>query len=289
MADDGCSDCCCLQCVRSKEIGIVEHLGKYDKLIEAGPHCIMFPFTQVTTRMSLRVRMLEVQCETKTKDNVFCQVKVAVMYRVKNPVDAYYKLSDEKGQLRSYVNNVIRSSLPKLELDQAFVSKDDIAEDTEKALQAQMNDFGFEIIKTLVVDIEPDRVVKASMNDINAAQRMRKAAAEKAEAEKILFVKAAEADADSKYLSGQGVARQRTAIVNGLRSTVADYTSEVAGTSATDVLDLLLVTQYFDMMKEVSSKTEGTTLFLNHEPTAVAELRAGLRANFMNSGGKKSK
>ena len=280
-------DCYCFQCVRSKEVGVIETLGKYDKLADAGCHFMFFPITQVVSRMSLRVRMLEVECGTKTKDNVFCQVKVAVMYRVKNPVDAFYKLSDEKGQLRSYVNNVIRSSLPKLELDQAFVSKDDIASDTEKALQEQMNDFGFEIIKTLVVDIEPDPVVKASMNDINAAQRMRKAAAEKAEAEKILFVKAAEADADSKYLSGQGVARQRTAIVNGLRSTVSEYTSEVAGTSATDVLDLLLVTQYFDMMKEVSNKTEGTTLFLNHEPTAVANLRTGLRENFMNTSTKK--
>jgi regulator of protease activity HflC (stomatin/prohibitin superfamily) len=232
--------------------------------------------------------MLEVRCDTKTLDNVFCVVRVAVMYRVVDPRKANYLLTDEVGQIRSYVANVIRSSLPKLDIDDAFVSKDDIAKDCLSTLAKQMLDYGFEIVNVLVTDLEPDSNVKASMNMIEASKRMRVAAAEKGEAEKILQVKAAEAEADAKYLSGLGVSRQRSAIVMGLRDTVTEYTGEVTGTSANDVLDLLLVTQYFDMMKDVAHKNRQTSIFLSHEPSAVATLRADLRENFMTGEKKKT-
>ena len=274
--------------MHSKEVGIVESWGAFDHLAKPGFHCIICPQYSLPAVISMRTRMLEVRCDTKTLDNVFCVVRVAVMYRVVDPRKANYLLTDEVGQIRSYVANVIRSSLPKLDIDDAFVSKDDIAKDCLSTLAKQMLDYGFEIVNVLVTDLEPDSNVKASMNMIEASKRMRVAAAEKGEAEKILQVKAAEAEADAKYLSGLGVSRQRSAIVMGLRDTVTEYTGEVTGTSANDVLDLLLVTQYFDMMKDVAHKNRQTSIFLSHEPSAVATLRADLRENFMTGEKKKT-
>jgi regulator of protease activity HflC (stomatin/prohibitin superfamily) len=274
--------CCCLVCIKSSEAGIIERCGEYKTVTPPGPHFVLFPCDCLSNVLSMRVRMLEVICDTKTLDNVFTTVKVAVMFKVtKDSVyQANYTLTDVESQIRSYINDVLRSSLPKLELDAAFVSKDALARDCQMQLSKLMDKYGYEIVNVLVIDLEPDKVVKASMNEINAASRIRTAAAEKAEAEKILQVKAAEADADSKYLSGQGVARQRTAIVDGLRSTVTDF-NEVNGTTPSDVLDLLLMTQYFDMMKEVGVHSKGNSLFLDHAPTSVSHIRKDLRENFM--------
>merc|ERR1719409_135987 len=147
-----------------------------------------------------------------------------------------------------------------------------------------MNDYGYSISKALVTDLSPDYKVKQAMNEINAQKRLRAAANEKAEAEKIIHVKAAEADAESKYLSGVGVARQRQAIVNGLRDSIIDFSGEIAGTTPKDVMDLLLLTQYFDMLKDVgSSGSGGKTLFLPHAPSAVGDLQDSLKSGLMGS------
>lgn len=236
--------------------------------------------------MSLKIQHLEIPCDTKTKDNVFVSVLVAVQYRVVEDKvsSAFYKLTDPHAQIKSYVNDVIRSSLPTMELDAAFASKEVVAHAVRDRLASLMAEYGYEIIAALVVDLEPDKSVKAAMNEINAQQRMREANAEKAEAEKILQVKSAEADAESKYLNGMGIARQRRAIVDGLRDTVTDFSSNVQGTGPQDVMDLLLMTQYFEMMRDLGKGGQSSTLFLPHGPHAVRSLREELKDSFVSSG-----
>jgi len=178
---------------------------------------------------------------------------------------------------------VIRSSIPRLELDDAFASKEDVAHAVKSQISTLMAEYGYNIIDVLVTDLEPDKQVKSAMNQINAQQRLREAAAYKAEADKILQVKSAEADAESKYLNGLGVARQRKAVIDGLKESVTEFTQNVPGTKSQDVMDLLLVTQYFDTIKDLG-KSPGTapnTLFLPHGPQAVSNLRKELDKEFM--------
>ena len=162
--------CCgCIVCVREMDAGIVESCGKFDSVLPPGLHCICFPYQQVSARISLKIKHTEVSCETKSKDNVFVTVVVAVQYKVvdsKVP-SAHYKLTDPSAQIRSYVFDVIRSSLPRMDLDDAFASKNDLAEAVKTQLQHLMAEYGYEIIAALVVDLEPDRHVKAAMNEIN--------------------------------------------------------------------------------------------------------------------------
>ena len=212
------------------EAGVVENCGRFSKVVPPGLSCILFPFEVVTAKLSLKIHQMEISCDTKTKDNVFVQVIVAVQYKVmedKVP-SAHYKFTDPTAQIRSYVFDVIRSSLPRMNIDDAFASKNEVADAVKNQLSTLMTEYGYEIKAALVVDLNPDQTVKNAMNEINASQRLREAAAEKAEAEKILQVKAAEAEADSKYLSGLGVARQRKAIVDGLKETVNEFSSKVS-------------------------------------------------------------
>lgn len=194
---------------------------------------------------------------------------------------AYYKLTDPKSQIRSYVFDVVRSSIPRMDIDQAFASKDDVANSVKSQLSQLMAEYGYEITAALVIDLDPNQHVKDAMNQINASQRLREAAAEKAEAEKILQVKAAEAESESKYLSGLGVAKQRKAIVNGLRDTVTGFSQDVHGAGAKDVMDLLLITQYFDMIRDMGGKrASGNTIFLPHGPQSVEKLREDMSHMF---------
>ncbi|KAJ6371399.1 hypothetical protein OIU77_001830 [Salix suchowensis] len=173
--------------------------------------------------------------------------------------------------------DVIRASVPKLHLDATFEQKNDIAKAVEDELEKAMSAYGFEIVQTLIVDIEPDINVKRAMNEINAAARMRVAANEKAEAEKILQIKRAEGEAESKYLSGLGIARQRQAIVDGLRDSVLAFSENVPGTSAKDVMDMVLVTQYFDTMKEIGASSKSSSVFIPHGPGAVRDIASQIR------------
>lgn len=259
------------------EAGIIENCGKFSRVIPAGCYCLMWPWESYVNKLSLKVNFLDVICDTKTKDNVFVRVVVTVQYRVmpEKVPSAFYKLTDHESQIRSYVFDCVRSSIPRLELDEAFASKDDVANNIKNQLASLMDEYGYEILAALVVDLDPDNRVKFAMNDINASQRLREAAAEKAEAEKILQVKAAEAEAESKYLSGVGVAKQRKAIVGGLRDTVNTFSDEVDGAGPKDVMDLLLLTQYFDMIRDLGRVRENT-LFLPHGPKTVEELRGDL-------------
>lgn len=286
----GMSECCCFVCIQESEAGVVENCGRYNRVETAG--CVfLMPFVELlAARVSLKIRYLEVGCETKTRDNVFVKVLVAIQYKVMDEKvsSAFYKLTDVRSQITAYVYDVVRSSIPKMDLDDAFASKSTVADSVRDQLSALMGEYGFSIVAALVIDLDPNQYVKAAMNDINAQSRLRVANSEKADAEKILLVKAAEADAEAKYLSGVGVSKQRKALVDGLRETVNTFSHEVEGCSAKDVMDLLLVTQYFDMIKEVGIRnTGGSTLFLPHGPSAVTSLREDLKLSF--TGGNKSK
>jgi len=173
----------------------------------------------------------------------------------------------------SYVFDSVRSTCPKLELDQAFESKGEVAQGVKDHLSVEMQAFGYEIVQTLVTDLIPDAKVKASMNEINANRRLKEAAQHKAEAEKVMLVKAAEADAESKYLSGTGVAKQRKAIMAGLQESVKDFQSSVSGTAATDVMTLLMMTQYFDMLNSVGTQSKTTCVFTPSQENGNTSVR----------------
>ena len=289
--------------------GIIENMGKYSHNAPAGFSfikwlvstwflfsfkyhrfyhqriCVSRPLESIVKVLSLKITETVVSCDTKTKDNVFVKVIVSVLYKVvtEKLASAYYRLTDPRSQIQSYVFDVIRSSVPRLELDDAFASKADVADAVRTQLATLMSDFGYEIRDVLITDLEPDRMVKRAMNQINAEQRKREAASYNADAAKILQVKSAEADAESKYLSGLGVARQRKAVVDGLKESVTEFTSNVGGSTSSDVMDLLLVTQYFDTLRDVGKGTSANlnTMFLPHGPQAVSDLRKSLHTSFM--------
>jgi len=270
---------CCIQ-VDQSYVAVKESFGKFDEVLDPGCHLLPWIFgKQIAGYLSLRVQQLDVRCETKTKDNVFVTVVASVQYRAlaDKAADAFYKLSNTREQIQSYVFDVIRASVPKLLLDDVFEQKNDIAKAVEDELEKAMSTYGYEIVQTLIVDIEPDEHVKRAMNEINAAARMRLAANEKAEAEKILQIKRAEGEAESKYLSGLGIARQRQAIVDGLRDSVLAFSENVPGTSAKDVMDMVLITQYFDTMKEIGASSKSSSVFIPHGPGAVKDIASQIR------------
>lgn len=271
--------CCCIVCVSEAEVGILETCSKFERTVVPGLSFAIPCIQNLTTAVSLRVQQMEVATSTKTLDNVTVTVKVAVQYKVVSSKveDAFYRLTYPEAQIRSYVDDVVRSALPKMKLDEAYEAKAQVASDVKKNLASQLAEFGYEIIAALVTDLEPDSKVKASMNEINAAQRLREAAQEKAEADKILAVKAAEAEAEAKYLSGTGVARQRQAIVDGLRESINDFASAIPGTTAADVMNMMMTVQYLDMLKDVGNNNANQTVFLpSDNGSKSAEIRQGI-------------
>ena len=268
--------------VHTQEAIIVERFGKFRRVAHAGLN-FKTPFIDSTTKpVSLRVQQLEVNIESKTKDNVFVTVPVAVQYRIREEqvVDAYYKLSNPEAQIRSYVFDTVRSALSGLELDQAFESKDDIARSVENTLSTRMQEFGFNIINTLVQDISPDSRVRDSMNSINAAQRDRVAAQSLAEADKIKRVTQAEAEAESKRLQGEGVAAQRKAIALGIAEQYEMLRKVGIENSAEQ---LLLMTQYFDTMQDVARNGRSNVLYLPSNPGSVGSMGEEIRSAMLQS------
>ena len=202
-------------------------------------------------------------CETKTKDNVFVSIQLAVQYEVirSKIFEAFYSLQNPTVQINAYVFDVVRSTVPRMLLDEVFESKDEIASQVKDSLCKTMSEFGFYIHQCLVTDVSPNVRVRDAMNEINASRRLRMAATERAEAEKILIVKQAEAEAESKHLQGQGIARQRKAIVDGLRDSVGEFQESIQGIQPRDVLELVLITQYFDTLKEIGCSGNVNTVF----------------------------
>lgn len=260
--------------VRTAEAVVVQRLGKFLRVGNAGINFKLPWLDQIAGRIDLRVQQLTLDVETKTKDNVFVKIPVSVQYHViaDKVYAAFYKLANPKQQISSYVFNVILGHVPKMNLDDAFLQQSDIAVAIKQGLDDVMQTYGYAIDQALVTDIQPDEKVKAAMNEINAAQREQVAAQARGEAEKILKVKQAEAEAESKALQGQGIANQRKAIVEGLRQSVEAFSAAVEGTTAKDVMMLVLVTQYLDTIKEIGANDKSNTLFMSHSPTAMGDL-----------------
>lgn len=265
--------------VATSEAAILQRFGKFLRVANAGLNFKLPILDTVTARINLRVQQLDMEIETKTKDNVFVRIPVSIQYLVMpdKVYEAYYKLNDPTQQIQSYVFNVILGHVPKMNLDEAFLQQADIAMAVKSELDVIMADFGYSITKALVTDIKPDDKVKAAMNDINAAQREQVAASARGEAEKILKVKQAEADAESKALQGQGIANQRKAIISGLQESVELFQKSVPGATATDVLTLVMMTQYLDTLKEVGANSRTNTIMVPHSPGGLSEFFNELR------------
>jgi len=265
--------------IETAHAGIVQRLGKFSRIAAPGLNFKVPFIDSVVRRLSLQVEQLDVKVETKTKDNVFVQIPIAVQYKVDpdKVYDAFYKLSDPVKQIESFVYNVILGHVPKMTLDETFEQQAQIAIDVKNSLDESMREFGYNIVKSLITDIVPDDKVKAAMNDINAAAREREATVSRAETEKLLLVKKAEAEAESKRLQGEGIANQRKAIVEGLRQSVQSFSVSVEGASAKDAMAMVLLTQYFDMMKEVAGSNRSNTVMMPHTPNALNDLFAQFR------------
>mmetsp|Transcript_108136 Transcript_108136/g.323362 ORF Transcript_108136/g.323362 Transcript_108136/m.323362 type:complete len:299 (-) Transcript_108136:128-1024(-) len=286
--ESGCLPCCnCCVTVPQDRYYAVERFGKFDKVLlpglaVAGVDCcsVCISFRSITSR----VEQNNVVVQTKTKDNVFVTAKVAVQQSVMpNKVEeAMYKLSDVHQQIDSYVSDVVRSQVPSLTLDEAFEKKDDISNAIQGKLVAEMAAFGFQIHKALVTELTPNAEVMQSMNEINKQKRLRDASIMAAEAEKIKIVKSAEAAADAAQLQGEGIARQRRAIIDGLRDSITHGTEEKLSTEK--VSELLLITQYFETLRDIAANTKAQTVFLPHSAGAVADVAGQIRNGILQAG-----
>jgi len=264
--------------ISTAEVGVIESFGKFKRLAPPGLGCLICCVEEIVGRMSYRVQQLDVRVETKTLDNVFITAVVSIQFQVlqEKVYEAFYALTDPRRQITAHVFDVLRSELPNLELDAVFEAKEDLAVSVKNALSETMTQYGYQILQTLITDLDPDQRVKNAMNEINSSKRLKYAVAERAEGEKILKVKSAEAEAEAKYLSGVGVAKQRKAIVDGLKSSIVDFTDGVKGSTSKDTLDLLLLTQYFDCIKDVGSAKNCKTTFIPTSKGLGDDLRSSL-------------
>lgn len=263
--------------VRQQSVAIIERFGKYQKVSNSGIH-IRLPFgiDSIAARIQLRLLQSDIVVETKTKDNVFVMMNVATQYRVneQSVTDAYYKLMRPESQIKSYIEDALRSSVPKLTLDELFEKKDEIALEVQHQVAEEMTTYGYIIVKTLITKVEPDAEVKQSMNEINAAQRKRVAAQELAEADKIKIVTAAEAEAEAEKdrLHGVGIAQQRKAIVDGLAESITELKEANVGMTEEQIMSILLTNQYLDTLNTFASKGN-QTIFLPNTPNGVDDIR----------------
>jgi regulator of protease activity HflC (stomatin/prohibitin superfamily) len=269
--------------VSTAEVGLIERFGKFNRLAPAGLGFLICGVEQLVGTASYRVQQLDVRVESKTLDNVFVTAVVSIQYQIlqEKVYDAFYALTDPRRQITAYVFDVLRSELPNLELDSVFEAKEELANSVKTALTATMTKYGYQILQCLITDLDPDQRVKNAMNEINSSKRLKFAVAERAEGEKILKVKSAEAEAEAKYLSGVGVAKQRKAIVDGLKSSIVDFTDGIQGTTSKDTLDLLMLTQYFDCIKDVGVDPKCKVTFVPASKTMGDELRSSLLQSSM--------
>ena len=261
--------------VRQQTFAVVERWGKFSRVASPGVNFKIPIAERVAGRVSIRVQELNVKIRTKTSDNVFVDLLIAVQYYVDGQEkvwDAFYRLTDPKQQMESWIFDNVRAKVPTMSLDSVFENKDEIAKEIEDSLGVRLGEYGYKLVRALVNDIQPDAGVADAMNEINKQQRLRVAAEYEGEAKKIIVIKGAEADARSKELSGEGIAKQRIAIVAGLRESVKDA-SDALGVNAEGVMTLVLMTQYYDMLTDVGQNSRTNTILLPHSPGAVGDLR----------------
>ncbi|OAV45259.1 SPFH domain-containing protein [Lewinella sp. 4G2] len=269
--------------VKQQSMVILERLGRFTSIRGPGFH-FKIPFIdKVAGRMSLKVKQLDVNVETKTKDNVFVKLKVSVQYVVgrDSVYDAFYKLDRPDEQINSYIFDVVRAEVPKMILDDVFVRKDDIANAIKGELQDAMQNYGYNIVRALVTDIDPDATVKSAMNRINAAEREKLAAEYEGESERIRIVAKAKAEAESKRLQGQGIADQRREIAKGLEESV-DILNSV-GINSQEASALIVVTQHYDTLQSMGENVNSNLIMLPNAPTAGSDMLSQMTASFIAS------
>lgn len=269
--------------VKQQSMAVLERLGKFHSIRRPGFH-FKFPFIdKVAGRMSLKVRQLDVNVETKTKDNVFVKLKVGVQYVVgeDSVYDAFYKLANADEQINSYIFDVVRAEVPKMKLDDVFERKDVVANAIKSELQEAMENYGYNIVRALVTDIDPDATVKAAMNRINAAEREKLAAEHDGEAERIRIVAKAKAEAESKRLQGQGIADQRREIAKGLEESV-DILNSV-GINSQEASALIVVTQHYDTLQSMGENVNSNLIMLPNSPNAGSDMLSQMTASFIAS------
>ena len=269
--------------VKQQTSAIIERFGKFVSVRQSGLQLKIPIIDNVAGRLSLRIQQLDVVVETKTKDDVFVRLKVSVQFKVikEKVYDAFYKLDNPGDQITSFIFDVVRAEVPKLILDDVFLKKDDIAVAVKSELQDAMSEYGYQIIKTLVTDIDPDAQVKEAMNRINASEREKVAAQFEGEAQKILIVEIAKAGAESKRLQGQGIADQRREIARGLEDSVkvlngVDINSQEASA-------LIVVTQHYDTLQSVGAEANSNLILLPNSPQAGSEMLNNMVASFTAS------
>ncbi len=269
--------------VKQQSAAVIERFGKFVSIRQSGLQIKVPIIDSVAGRLSLRIQQLDVVVETKTKDDVFVKLKVSVQFKVikEKVYDAFYKLDNPADQITSFIFDVVRAEVPKLILDDVFIKKDDVAIAVKSEIQEAMTEYGFQIIKTLVTDIDPDAQVKESMNRINASEREKVAAQFEGEAQKILIVERAKAEAESKRLQGQGIADQRREIARGLEDSVkvlngVDINSQEASA-------LIVVTQHYDTLQSVGSASNSNLILMPNSPQAGSEMLNNMVASFTAS------
>lgn len=269
--------------VKQQTAVIVERFGKFQSIRHSGLQLKIPLVDRVAGRLSLKIQQLDVIVETKTLDDVFVRLKVSVQYKVirDKVYDAFYKLDYPHDQITSYVFDVVRAEVPKMKLDDVFVKKDDIAIAVKAELNEAMLNYGYDIIKTLVTDIDPDAQVKAAMNRINASEREKVAAQYEGDAQRILIVEKAKAEAESKRLQGQGIADQRREIARGLEESV-EVLNRV-GINSQEASALIVVTQHYDTLQSIGEETNSNLILLPNSPQAGSNMLNDMVASFAAS------
>ena len=269
--------------VRQQTAAVIERFGRYQSIRQSGLQIKIPVVDRIAGRLSLKIQQLDVIVETKTLDDVFVKLKVSVQYLVikEKVYDAFYKLEYPHDQITSFVFDVVRAEVPKMKLDDVFVKKDDIAIAVKRELQEYMSEYGYDIIKTLVTDIDPDSQVKAAMNRINAAEREKIAAQFEGDAQRILIVEKAKAEAESKRLQGQGIADQRREIARGLEESV-EVLNKV-GINSQEASALIVVTQHYDTLQSIGEETNTNLILLPNSPQAGSDMLNNMVASFTAS------
>ncbi|WP_406685304.1 SPFH domain-containing protein [Seonamhaeicola sp. MEBiC1930] len=269
--------------VKQQTAAVIERFGRFQSIRHSGLQLKIPLVDRIAGKLSLKIQQLDVIIETKTLDDVFVRLKVSVQYKVirDKVYDAFYKLDYPHDQITSYVFDVVRAEVPKMKLDDVFVKKDDIAIAVKAELNDAMSDYGYDIIKTLVTDIDPDAQVKEAMNRINASEREKIAAQFEGDAQRILIVEKAKAEAESKRLQGQGIADQRREIARGLEESV-EVLNRV-GINSQEASALIVVTQHYDTLQSLGEETNSNLILLPNAPQAGSNMLNDMVASFTAS------
>jgi regulator of protease activity HflC (stomatin/prohibitin superfamily) len=265
-----------IKIVQERSAKIVQRLGSFNRTLHPGINFCIPVIENIAGTVNLKVQQLDIHIETKTHDDVFVKLQVSVHVQImKNKVkEAFYELDDPYGQISSYIFDTVRAEVPKLDLDDVFSRKDDIATAVKAELSEHMDKYGYKIVQTLITDIDPDSLVKESMNRINAAKRNKEAISEDAEGRKIAKILDAEADKESKRLQGEGVAEQRLAIIKGFADSVEDFSNTLKGVSPIEIMQFVLLTQHYDTIKDIGEKN--SAIIVPYSPGNLQNLQQQL-------------